>query len=127
MLSILTSINLQLLGHLIILCLSFFKNYLFLSLAVLGVHGFSCGERELFLSSCGLLSLVLSTAWASLVAARVLSSWGLRALEHWLRACSSRAYLLCGMCSLTGLGVRPTSPALVGRFSTTGPPGKSYV
>ena len=47
MLSILTGIYLQLLGHLIILCLSFLKMMcLFLSLAVLGVHGFSCGEQR---------------------------------------------------------------------------------
>ena len=133
MLSVLTGIYLQLLGHLIILCLSFLKMMcLFLSLAVLGVHGISCGERELLLLGCvgfsawWLLSW-LSTAWASLVAARELSSWGSRVLEHWLRGCSTQAYLLCGMWNLTGLGVKPMSPAFVGRFSITGPPGKSYV
>ena len=31
----------------------------------------------------------------------------------------------CGMWDLPGPGIKPVSPALAGRFLTTGPPGKS--
>ena len=39
--------------------------------------------------------------------------------------CGPRAYLLCGMWDPPGPGIEPVSPALAGRFPTTGPPGKS--
>lgn len=51
-----------------------------------------------------------STAWASVVAAPGLQS-------HF-------AELLCGMWDIPGLGFKPASPALQGRFLTTGPVGK---
>ena len=62
--------------------------------------GFSC---------CGARAL---GAWASVVAARGLSS------------CDARAQLLCGMWDLPRPGLEPVSPALAGRFLTTAPPGK---
>ena len=41
-----------------------------------------------------------------------------------LSNCGSRAQLLRGMWDLPRPGPEPVSPALVGRFSTTAPPGK---
>ena len=43
-----------------------------------------------------------------------------------LSNCGSRAQLLRGMWDLPRPGHEPVSPALVGRFSTTAPPGKPY-
>ena len=40
-------------------------------------------------------------------------------------SCGTRALLLHGMCNLPRPGITPMSPALAGRFLTTGPPGKS--
>ena len=57
-----------------------------------------CGFQKLWLSSCG--------------------SW---ALEHRHSSCIAQA-LLCGMWDLPGLGMKPVSPALAGRFLTTGLP-----
>ena len=57
-----------------------------------------------------------------------LSSCGSRALERRLSSCGSCgawASLLGGMWDLPGPGLEPMSPALVGRFLTTAPPGKS--
>ena len=41
-----------------------------------------------------------------------------------LNSCSSWASLLCRMWNLPRSRIEPMSPALAGRFSTTGPPGK---
>ena len=41
-----------------------------------------------------------------------------------LSNCGSRAQLLRGTCDLPRPGLKPASPALAGRFSTTVPPGK---
>ena len=41
-----------------------------------------------------------------------------------LSNCGSRAQLLRGMWDLPRPGLKPMSPALAGRFSTTAPPGK---
>ena len=49
------------------------------------------------------------------------SSW---AIEHELNSGDAQAYLLCAMWDLPGSGIKPLSPALAGRFFTTGPPGK---
>ena len=110
--------------------LSFFKIYLFLFLAALGLR---CCARAF--SSCrehGLLFVAVRglTAVASLVAehrlqARGLSSCGLRTVEHRLSSCGAQAQLLCGMWDLPGSGLKPVSPALAGGFLTTAPPGKS--
>ena len=68
----------------------------------------SCGKRgPLFIAVHGPLTIV-----ASLVAERRLSS------------CGSRAQLLHGMWDLPRPGLKPMSPALAGRCSTTAPPGK---
>ena len=41
-----------------------------------------------------------------------------------LSSCGLRAQLLRGMWDLPRPGLKPVSPALAGRFSTTAPPGK---
>ena len=43
-----------------------------------------------------------------------------------LSSCGSRAQLLRGMWDLPRPGLKPMSPALAGRFSTTVPPGKPH-
>ena len=40
-------------------------------------------------------------------------------------SCTTRAWLLCGLGSLSGPGIEPMSPALVGGFLSTVPPGQS--
>ena len=62
---------------------------------------------------------------ASVVVAHRLSSCGSRALECRLSSCGTRASSLCGTWDLPGPGLKPVSPALAGRFSTTAPPGES--
>ena len=73
----------------------------------------SCGERRpLFIAVCGPLTVA-----ASLVEEHRLQT-------HKLSNCGSRAQLLRGMWDLPRPGLEPVSPVLVGRFSTTAPPGK---
>ena len=73
----------------------------------------SCGKRgTLFIAVRGPLTIA-----AFLVAEHRLQT---RRLSN----CGSRAYLLCGMWDIPRPGLKPVSPALAGRFSTTAPPGK---
>ena len=87
-------------------------------MAVLGLHfcarAFSsCSERgPLFTAVRGPLTIV-----ASLVA-------GHRIQTCRLSSCGTRAQLLRGMWDPPRPGLKPMSPALAGRFSTTAPPGK---
>ena len=75
----------------------------------------SCGKRgPLFIAVHGPLTIV-----ASLVAEHRLQT---RRLSN----CGSRAQSLRGMWDLPRPGLKPVSPALAGRFSTTAPPGKPY-
>ena len=95
-----------------------FFNFIYLFLAALDLHfcarAFSsCGKwGPLFIAVRGPLSIV-----ASLVAEHKLQT---RRLSN----CGSRAQLLRGMWDLPRPGLEPVSPALVGRFSATAPPGK---
>ena len=61
--------------------------------------------------------------WASVVAARRLSSCGSWALERRLSSCGAQAQLLRGMWDLPGPGIEPVSPALASGFLTTCYPG----
>ena len=75
----------------------------------------SCGERgPLFIAVCGPLTIVASVVAEHRLQTRRLSN------------CGSRAQLLRGMWDLPRSGLKPVSPALAGRFSTTVPPGKPY-
>ena len=116
--------------------LFFFFN---LFLAALGIcccvrAFFSCGERGLLFVAVHRLLIVVAFlcwgawalgTWASVVAARGLSSCGSWAVEHRLSHCGAWAQLLRGMWDLPGPGLEPVSPALAGGFLTTVPPGKS--
>ena len=64
---------------------------------------------------------------ASVVVVYGLSSCDSWALGHRLSSCGSRAQLLCGMWDHPGPGIEPVSPALVGGFLTTMPPGKPLI
>ena len=96
-------------------CNFFFNKFIYLFLAVLGLHccarAFSsCGKRGLLLVVAhGILIVVASHrgaralgARASVVAARGLSSCGSRALECRLSSCGSRAL----ECRLSSCGAR---------------------
>ena len=76
----------------------------------------SCSKRgPLFIAVRGPLTIV-----ASLVAEHRLQT-------RRLSSCGSRAQLLRGMWDLPKSGLKPVSPTLAGRFSTTAPPGKPLV
>ena len=49
---------------------------------------------------------------------------GSRALEHRSKCCAARAQLLCSTWDPPGSGIKPASPALVGGFFPSEPPGK---
>ena len=75
----------------------------------------SCGDwGPLFIAVRGPLTVA-----ASLVAEHRLQT-------RRLSSCGSRAQLLRGMWDLPRPGLKPVSPALAGRFSTTAPPGKPW-
>ena len=77
-------------------------------------------------SSCGKWGPLFITVHGPLIITASL------VVEHRLQMrrlsnCGSRAQLLCGMWDLPRPGLEPVSPALVGRFSTTVPPGKPRI
>ena len=75
----------------------------------------SCGKREpLFIAVRGPLTIAASLLVEHSLQTRRLSN------------CGSRAQLLCGMWDLPRPGLKPLSPALAGKFSTTAPPGKPF-
>ena len=98
----------------------FFLNFIYLFLAVLGLRfcaraSSSCSEQgPLFIVVRGPLTIAASLVEEHRLQTRRLSS------------CGSRAQLLRGMWDLPRPGLKPMSPALAGRFSTTAPPGKPY-
>ena len=87
-------------------------------MAVLGLRFYarafsSCGKRgPLFIAVRRPLTIA-----ASLVAEHRLQT-------RRLSSCGSQAWLLRGMWDPPRPGLKPVSPALAGRFSTTAPPGK---
>ena len=89
-------------------------------MAVLGLHfcarAFSSyGKRgPLFIAVHGPLTVAVS----------LVAEHRLQTLR--LSNCGSRAWSLCGMWDLPRPGLKPMSPALAGRFSTTAPQGKPY-
>ena len=90
-----------------------FSNYYFF-LAVLVLHcwvGAFSGRGEQGHSPVAVGKLLIEVA--SLV------------VEHGLSSCHPPAQLPHNMWNLPGPGIEPVSPALAGRFLTTGPPGES--
>ena len=63
-----------------------------------------------------------------IVVASLVAEHGLLSLQAsealGLSSCGTQAYLHCSMWNLPRLGIELMSPALAGRFLTTGPPGK---
>ena len=57
--------------------------------------------------------------------AQALGSRASVVVAHRLSSCGAQAQLLCGLWDLPGPGIEPVSPALTGRFLTSGPPGKA--
>ena len=117
----------------------FFFNLINLLLAVLPLRcclhwAFSsCGKWGLF-SSCGVQA---SHWWLLLLQSTASRVCGFQQLQHTGSAvaalklqsssCGILAYLPLGMWDLPGPGIKPTSPALAGRFFTTEPPGKPFL
>ena len=96
----------------------------------------SCSERGLLsnwgaqASHCGGLSCCRAWAlgiWASVVVVCGLSCCGSQDPEHRLSNLCTQAQLLCNMWNPPGPQVEPTSPALAGGLSATGPPGKPVI
>ena len=76
-------------------------------------------------SSCGKRGPLFITArWPLTIAVSLVAEHRLQMRR--LSSCGSRAQLLRGMWDLPRPGLKPASPALAGRFSTTVPPGKPY-
>ena len=76
----------------------------------------SCGERgPLFIAVRRPLTIAASLVVEHRLQTRRLSN------------CGSRAQPLRGMWDLPRPGLKPVSPALAGRFSTTAPPGKPLI
>ena len=74
-------------------------------------------------SSCGKWGPLLIAVHRPLtITASLVKEHRLQTLR--LSSRGSRALLLCGMWDLPRPGLKPMSPALAGRFSTTAPPGK---
>ena len=98
----------------------FFIYFIYLFLAVLGPRFCarvfsSCGKQgPLFIAVRGPLTIA-----ASLVAEHKLQT-------RRLSSCGSRAQPLRSMRDPPKPGLKPVSPALAGRFSTTAPPGKPH-
>ena len=89
-----------------------------LSLIVVSQWFFSC-------KSTGFSLRQLLSLGSTGCRARGLSDRSSRVLERRLSSCGAWAKLLHGVWNLPGPGIRPVSPALAGRFLTTGPPGRS--
>ena len=101
--------------------MDFLKNYLFIYLAV---SGLSCGMWDLCF---GMWDLFFVACRLFVVACRLLSSCGPRALEREGSVVVARGLSCPEACGILvpRPGIEPASPALEGRFLTTGPPGKS--
>ena len=97
---------------------TFFYLFIYLFMTMLGfrfcARAFSgCGKwGPLFIAVRGPLTIAASPVAKHRLQTRRLSN------------CGSRAQPLRGMWDLPRPGLEPVSPALAGRFSTTGPPGK---
>ena len=83
-----------------------------------------CGARASHRSGSSRCGAQAPGVQASVVVARGLSSYGLRAPERRLSRCGARTQLLRGMWDPPGPGLQRVSPALAGGLPTTAPPGK---
>ena len=97
-----------------------FKKKFSLFLAVLGLLSTCCCMGLLWLWRVGAPLQV----WCVVFSLQRLLMWQCQALEHRLGSCVAETSLLHGMWDLPRPGIEPMSPALVGGFFTTEPPGK---
>ena len=95
----------------------------FLQLRVVGTT-LRCAVWVLIAVASPVVDHRLDGAWTPAVVTCRLSRCSLRVLEHGLSSCGAQAELLQGMWDLPRQGIKPMSPALAGRFLTTGPPKK---
>ena len=110
----------------------FFKFFIYLFLAVLGLCCYAGFSLVVVSGSYSLVVVhTLLIPGAFLLPAEHwlwgFSSCGFWALEQRRNSCGMWAQLLLSMSNLPGSGIEPMSPALAGRFFTTGPPGKPYI
>ena len=99
---------------------NFIYLFIYLFLSVLGLR--FCARA---FSSCGKRGpLFIAVRRPLTVAASLVAEHRLQTRR--LSSCGSRAHLLRGMWDLPRPGLKPMSPALAGRFSTTAPPGKPH-
>ena len=89
--------------------------YFWLCFVFTAAHAFSDWGEQGQLSNCDAQASHCSGSWSQ--------SQGSR---HWsFSSCSTQVQLPHSMWNFSGPGIEPTSPALAGRFSATGPPRKS--
>ena len=115
-------LNAFIVQHLMALCFCFLFSYIYL-------FYFYFWLCWVFVSVRGLSLVAVSGGHSSLRCAGLSLSRPLFVAEHRLQtrrlsSCGSRAQLIHGMWDLPRPGLKPVSPALAGRFSTTVPPGK---
>ena len=105
----------------LVFCFLFFKfklTFIYLFTAVLGLR--FCARA---FSSCGKRGpLLIAVRGPLTIAASPVAEHRLQTCR--LSNCGSRAQLLHGMWDPPRPGLKPVSPALTGRLSTTAPPGK---
>ena len=110
--------------NLFILLIYFWLHWVFTVLHGLSLAVVSSGYCSLWCA--GFLLQWLLLLWSTGSRHVGFSSCGSRALERRLSSCGTWTQLLRGMWDLPGPGLKPMSPALVGRFLTIVPPGKPY-
>ena len=81
------------------------------------------GLYQVFIAALGLSLLAVSRGY-SLLGCSGFSLWWRLVGKHRLSSCDPLAKLFLGMWNVSRSGIEPGSPALMGRFLTTGPPGK---
>ena len=84
--------------------------------------------RWIFAAVCQLSLVAVSWGCSRVAVLRLLTvvaSLVEGALECWLSRYGTQALVAHGMWDLPGPGIKPVSPALAGRFLSTGPPRKS--
>ena len=111
--------------------LPIFYNFIYLCLAVLGLHcSTSFSQAAVSRATLQLQWSYFSLRWLVLLqstGSRCMGfcSYGSWALEPRLNLCGAQPSLLHGMWVLPGPGIEPVSPALAGRFLSTRLLGKS--
>ena len=108
--------------------------YIFKKCLLFTLHYFFFNSIHLFLAAwvfvvAGLSLVVVSGGTLSLLLAGFSLQWlllwrSLGARPVGFTSCGPQAYLLCGRYNPPRPGIEPVSPALAGRLSTPGPPGK---